>query len=78
MSSLLTSIANVIGYSCTNGPLLDEALHLPGATPVQNGNKRLAMLGDAILKAVVVEVGYNTGLSKSEENIEIRVVCVLI
>ena len=67
MSSLSSRIANVIGYYCKNEPLIDEALHLPGASPLQDGNKRLAMVGDAILKAIIVEIGYKSGLSKSKE-----------
>ena len=57
-----------IGYYLTNERKLEEALQAPGANcnlvagdiHLPEGNKRLALVGDAVLRMVFVEHGYNT------------------
>ena len=66
-SSLLNDAQGIIGYTFNNHTILWEALQAPGA-PVfasegrdfTNGNKRLALLGDALLRTVLLEGWYST------------------
>ena len=60
-------IADVIGYSFADQSILREALRLPGPMVNPDGNKRLALVGDAMAKMVLVTAGYKTGLTRRNE-----------
>lgn len=47
-----------IGYHFKSSILLQEALHPAGTAPSQ-GNKRLALMGDSILSASLLDQWYN-------------------
>ncbi|KAJ5080947.1 hypothetical protein N7456_013657 [Penicillium angulare] len=48
----------IIGYVFHNDQLLVKALEAAGATPAAQGNKRLALIGDAALRLILYELGY--------------------
>ena len=63
----LQNVQTLITYQFNDGDILWEALHVPGAFAfdagsrnLSNGNKRLALLGDAILKAAITIEWYGT------------------
>lgn len=49
-----------IGYHFKSRNLLREALHPAGTAPPQ-GNKRLALLGDSVLSASLLDQWYSDG-----------------
>ena len=64
---MIDGVQNIIAYTFRDASILWEALQAPGAVPYgtqgrnfSNGNKRLALLGDAILKTVLLERWYAT------------------
>lgn len=64
---MLLGVQTIIAYDFTNTSILWEALQAPGALPLSpegrnfsNGNKRLALLGDAGLKFVLLKEWYPT------------------
>ena len=61
------SIEIILQYSFSNHQLLDEALLAAGAPASSkdiegevHGNKRLALLGDSVLKEVILEPWYSS------------------
>lgn len=67
-SQILREVQTIMNYRCSNTDKLWEALSAAGAkfdcefAPVPlDGNKRLAMVGDAVLKMVLMKDWYPTG-----------------
>lgn len=63
-----TDVENILQYHFKDPALLKEALQADGSTPSlfredprKHGNKALAMIGDAILRLVVVNNGIDGG-----------------
>ncbi|KAL9630636.1 MAG: hypothetical protein Q9164_006320 [Protoblastenia rupestris] len=63
----ISGVERIIEYTFSDGLILWEALHAPGANTydignrnLSNGNKRLALLGDTVLKTVLIEGWYTT------------------
>lgn len=57
-----TDIENILQYHFKDPALLNEALQADGSTPSlskenprKHGNKALAMIGDAVLRVVVID-----------------------
>ncbi|OJD32590.1 rnase iii [Diplodia corticola] len=71
----MQQVERVLGYEFSNSKLRDEAL-LAAGTSVSDpkvrgdlrGNKRLAMVGDAVLQLVVLEKWYGEGTDPSVGN----------
>jgi ribonuclease-3 len=77
-----TDIENILQYQFKDPALLEEALHANGSIPStslkdprKHRNKALALIGDAILRLVVVSDGIDGGktlrksfISSSEKN----------
>lgn len=62
MATLLNEAQDVIGHRFENTQVLREALSAAGSpSHAPDGNKRLAMLGDSILKFVVLNNWFETG-----------------
>ncbi|KAL9100881.1 MAG: hypothetical protein Q9163_003792 [Psora crenata] len=68
-------VEEIIRYTFQDGSILWEALHVPGAPcydianrNLSDGNKRLALLGDAILKTVLIENWYGTLDARGQGN----------
>ena len=64
---MINGVQNVIDYVFQYASVLWEALQAPGSSPYETdgrdfsyGNKRLALLGDAILKVGLLEQWYGT------------------
>jgi ribonuclease-3 len=65
------ALENIIKYHFANPQLLQEALTAEGASqssqgPAGNGNKRLALVGDALLRVVILDRWYPCGASTGE------------
>ena len=67
MSNMTRGVESIIGYSFTDPLILWEALQAAGSgvrsagtRRFADGNKRLAVLGDTILKLVLVEEWYDS------------------
>lgn len=67
MSNTTQGVENIIGYNFSDSLILWEALQAAGSTVrsagtrrFPDGNKRLAVLGDTILKLVLVSEWYNS------------------
>ena len=63
----ISGVERVIRYTFSDGSILWEALHAPGANTydignrnLSNGNKRLALFGDTVFKTVLIEAWYIT------------------
>ena len=63
----LNAAQAIVGYNFVDPSILWESLQAPGAPPIatngrnfSNGNKRLALLGDAVLKTVLLGHWYKT------------------
>ncbi|EMD67299.1 hypothetical protein GGP41_007213 [Bipolaris sorokiniana] len=76
------SIEIILQYSFSNHQLLDEALLAAGAPASSkdiegevHGNKRLALLGDSVLKEVILEPWYSSEKSTEEGNNRVRDLC---
>lgn len=77
-SSIVTcniqGVEEIINYQFINPKLICEALlaagsYLPGIVRIsKDGNKNLALVGDAVLQLVLVSDGYNKGLYKGAIN----------
>ncbi|KAI9739551.1 MAG: hypothetical protein M1834_006267 [Cirrosporium novae-zelandiae] len=72
-NSIISSVEVIIGYRFMDRSILWEALHAPGSLfPVignhclAEGNKRLAIVGDAILRSALIETWYINGGAKVE------------
>lgn len=64
---MINGVQNVTGHTFLDASILWEALQAPGAPAYaangrnfSNGNKRLALIGDAVLKVVLLETWYPT------------------
>ena len=64
---MIGDVQAIIAYTFHDGDILWEALHVPGAMlsatgnrNLSDGNKRLALLGDAIMKAALLINWYTT------------------
>lgn len=79
-TAMIEGVQNIIDYVFQDASVLWEALQAPGSFPYatggrdfRNGNKRLALLGDAILKVCLLEEWYTTptdiGLQLHDKNI---------
>ena len=66
MAATNSVLAGVIGYSFTDLSILDEALLLPGPLSKPDGNKRLALVGDKVMGALLVVDGYKSGRTKGK------------
>jgi len=67
--SAVNDLQTVLAYQFTNSKYLHEALRAAGSghgatTSSIDGNKRLAHLGDAIMKVAVLEVWYASGAER--------------
>ncbi len=61
----IPAVEAIIGYSFNNQELLWRALHAAGSPyGGQDGNKTMAMLGDAVLKLVLLDDLIPTGASR--------------
>lgn len=66
MVNITSAVENIIGYSFSDPLILWEALQAAGASRAAgtrrfpDGNKRLAVLGDTILKLVLVQEWYDS------------------
>lgn len=56
----------IINYEFHDKSLLVKALEAAGATMASQGNKRLALIGDAALRLVLYEFGYEDEASIRE------------
>lgn len=70
--AMINGVQNIIDYVFQDASVLWEALQAPGSFPYaaegrdfRNGNKRLALLGDAILKVSLLEEWYSTATNIS-------------
>lgn len=54
-------VEKILGYKFTDTLLIQEALQLAGFRPNSDGNKNLALVGDAVLRLVLVMDGYDRG-----------------
>lgn len=57
------AVEKVIGYTFVDPLILRAALQAAGHLAA-DGNKPLALLGDALLRLVFTEVGYKTGAAR--------------
>ena len=71
LMSKVHSVETILGYIFQDPNICLEAIHVPGAMitgfydrNLSQGNKRLALVGDAILRAVLMTKRYATGDSK--------------
>lgn len=65
----LQAVEAILAYHFTDPTLLWTALQAagsiyPGEVVIKDGSKRLAILGDAVLKLVLVEDWYRSGAAK--------------
>ncbi|KAL9128315.1 MAG: hypothetical protein Q9217_002993 [Psora testacea] len=74
-NAMTNGVENIIGYTFVDVSILWEALQVPGANRydiggrnLDNGNKRLALLGDTILKTVLIDEWYRTMASRAQGN----------
>ncbi|KAI9807672.1 MAG: hypothetical protein M1825_005613 [Sarcosagium campestre] len=62
MDERLTQASSIIGYHFQDPGQLAEALESAGVHPGRpDGNKRLAQLGDALLKTILLDYWYGSG-----------------
>lgn len=52
-------IERMIGYQFSDADIIYTALHTAGSSVGSEGNKSLAMVGDAVLRLVLIVHGYN-------------------
>lgn len=62
----VNAVVAIINYEFTNIALLLTALEAAGASITQQGNKRLALIGDAALRLVLHEFGFENEYSIGE------------
>jgi hypothetical protein len=73
-SIAITSVEDILGYRFTDTNCLWEALNAPGSgvsaagnRRFSDGNKRLALKGDAAIRNVIVEDWFPTNLPRGKE-----------
>ncbi|KAJ6096104.1 hypothetical protein N7486_006850 [Penicillium sp. IBT 16267x] len=54
----IRAVEAISGYELNDKALLVKALEAAGATMAREGNKPLALIGDAILRLIIHELGY--------------------
>ncbi|KAJ5464917.1 uncharacterized protein N7458_000603 [Penicillium daleae] len=62
----IRAVEVIINYAFHDKSLLVKALEAAGATMASQGNKRLALIGDAALRLVLYEFGYEDEASIRE------------
>ncbi|CAG8903497.1 unnamed protein product [Penicillium egyptiacum] len=62
----IRDVEAILGYEFHDKFLLDKAFEAAGATMAQGGNQRLALIGDAALRLVLYELGYESNEPTSE------------
>lgn len=74
LADRIQGVGSIINYQFQGTGVITEALYLAGAggtlilhAPTFDGNKRLAMVGNAIIRAVLVLDGYGAGKLKSRQ-----------
>lgn len=60
----LQDVEDIINYMFNQPSLLHEALRVSASTSSPEGNKRLALIGDAVLKLALVAEGHDRGESR--------------
>jgi len=65
-SERVHAVETTINYEFCDKSLLVQALEAAGATMASEGNKRLALIGDAALRLVLYELGYEDEASIRE------------
>lgn len=72
----LQDAQRILGYTFNNTEYLQEALLAAGAGMLQlrgrlvtDGNKRLALVGDAVLKVLLLQDWFGTEQSKGRSNV---------
>ena len=63
----IRKVEKIIGYTFTNSNLCWEALQGKGVNGFSDGNKRLAMYGDSILRMLILKTWYPNDDSRSKE-----------
>ena len=59
----IRAIESILNYEFHDKFLLDKAFEAPGATEAKGGNNGQALIGDAALKLVLTELGYERNAS---------------
>ncbi|KAJ5517495.1 hypothetical protein N7527_009055 [Penicillium freii] len=59
----IRAIESILNYEFHDKSLLDKAFEAPGATEARGGHQRQALIGDAALKLVLTELGYESNAS---------------
>lgn len=62
----IRQVEEIIGYEFKDKSLLDRALQAAGFGVLREGNKPLALIGDATLRLVIGTMGYETNSSIGE------------
>jgi hypothetical protein len=62
----IRELEEIIGYEFKDKSLLDRALQAAGFGLLREGNKPLALIGDATLKLIIRMMGYETNASIGE------------
>ncbi|KAJ6003609.1 hypothetical protein N7522_006301 [Penicillium canescens] len=62
----IRAIESILNYEFHDKSLLDKAFEAPGATEARGGHQRQALIGDAALKLVLTELGYEGNASTGE------------
>lgn len=68
----IQAVEGIIGYRFVDETLLREALQAAGYSYPIDGNKNLALVGDAALRLVLVSDGYKRHVFKGREEISER------
>lgn len=63
-------IERMIGYEFSDTSIIYTALHTAGSSVGSEGNKSLAMVGDAVLRLVLIVHGYNKHVSRGKRERE--------
>ncbi len=64
-AEMISAVETLIGYHFKDSTLLVEAFQAPGVFgALPDGNKRLALLGDAALKLVLISDWFQEGHSR--------------
>lgn len=74
MANAIGGVQRIIGYTFNDTSIVWEAMQaagsgvrLVGNRRIPDGNKRLAVLGDTILKLAIIEEWYNGGEARGNE-----------
>lgn len=58
----IRSVEKILGYEFDDPSRLEEALRLAGSgTRLPDGNKPMALIGDSVIKMILVTKGYEKG-----------------